>query len=128
MIYAFDQEQLDKTEDILEKNLIKNGVKIAIVLDMAGHIIASCKSKDCTHDMYSLAALAAGNFSAVEAMAKIVGEEEFSLLFHKGADENLHFSKISKDLLLITTFGNEVSLGFLRMKISESLKVVRSIF
>ncbi|MBT8357273.1 MAG: roadblock/LC7 domain-containing protein [Desulfobacterales bacterium] len=128
MIYAFDQEQLDKTEDILEKNLIKNGVKIAIVLDMAGHIIASCKSKDCTHDMYSLAALAAGNFGAVEAMAKIVGEEEFSLLFHKGADENLHFSKISKDLLLITTFGNEVSLGFLRMKISESLKVVRSIF
>ena len=40
MIYAFDQEQLDKTEDILEKNLIKNGVKIAIVLDMAGHIVA----------------------------------------------------------------------------------------
>jgi len=128
MIYAFDQEQLDKTEDILEKNLIKNGVKIAIVLDMAGHIIASCKSKDCTHDMYSLAALAAGNFSAVEAMAKIVGEEEFSLLFHKGGDENLHFSKISDDLLLITTFRNDVSLGFLRMKISESLKVVRGIF
>ena len=118
MIYAFEQEQLDKTEDILEKNLIKNGVKIAIVLDMAGHIIASCKSKDCTHDMYSLAALAEGNFGAVEAMAKIVGEEEFSLLFHKGGDENLHFSKISDDLLLITTFRNDVSLGFLRMKIS----------
>ena len=128
MIYAFDQEQIDKTEDILEKNLIKNGVKIAIVLDMAGHIIASCKSKDCTHDMYSLAALAAGNFGAVEAMAKIVGEEEFSLLFHKGGDENLHFSKISDDLLLITTFRNDVSLGFLRMKISETLNVVRGIF
>ena len=41
MIYAFDQEQIDKTEDILEKNLIENGVKSAIVLDMAGHIIAS---------------------------------------------------------------------------------------
>ena len=128
MIYAFDQEQIDKTEDILEKNLIENGVKSAIVLDMAGHIIASCKSKDCTHDIYSLAALAAGNFGAVSAMAQIVGEEEFSLLFHKGEDENLHFSKISDDLLLITTFGNEVSLGFLRMKISESLNVIRSIF
>ena len=107
MIYAFEQEQLDKTEDILEKNLIENGVKSAIVLDMAGHIIASCKSKDCTHDMYSLAALAAGNFSAVDAMAKIVGEEEFSLLFHKGEDENLHFSK---DGLLYNTYDrtNEV--------------------
>ena len=128
MIYAFEQEQLDKTEDILEKNLIENGVKSAIVLDMAGHIIASCKSKGCTHDIYSLAALAAGNFGAVSAMAQIVGEEEFSLLFHKGEDENLHFSKISEELLLITTFGNEVSLGFLRMKISESLNVIRGIF
>lgn len=128
MIYAFDQEQLDKTEDILEKNLIENGVKSAIVLDMAGHIIASSKSKECTHDIYSLAALAAGNFGAVDAMAKIVGEEEFSLLFHKGEDENLHFSKISEDLLLITTFGNDVSLGFLRMKISESINVIRGIF
>ena len=128
MIYAFEQEQLDKTEDILEKNLIENGSKIAIVLDMAGHIIASCKSKECKHDIYSLAALAAGNFGAVNAMAKIVGEEEFSLLFHKGGDENLYFSKISEDLLLITTFGNEVSLGFLRMKISESLNVIRGIF
>jgi len=128
MIYAFEQDQLDKTEDILEKNLIENGVKSAIVLDMAGHIIASCKSKDCTHDIYSLAALAAGNFGAVSAMAQIVGEEEFSLLFHKGADKNLHFSKISEELLLIATFGNEVSLGFLRMKISESLNVIRSIF
>ena len=128
MIYAFEQEQLDKTEDTLEKNLIENGVKSAIVLDMAGHIIASCKSKDCTHDIYSLAALAAGNFGAVSAMAQIVGEEEFSLLFHKGADENLHFSKISEELLLITTFGNDESLGFLRMKISESLNVIRDIF
>ena len=128
MIYAFEQEQLDKTEDTLEKNLIENGVTSAIVLDMAGHIIASCKSKECTYDIYSLAALAAGNFGAVNAMAKIVGEEDFSLLFHKGEGENLHFSKISDDLLLITTFGNEVSLGFLRMKISESLNVIRSIF
>ena len=46
--------------------------------------------------MYSLAALAAGNFGAVDAMAKIVGEEEFSLLFHKGEDENLHFSKVDR--------------------------------
>ncbi|MEE8480140.1 MAG: roadblock/LC7 domain-containing protein [Desulfobacterales bacterium] len=127
MIYAFEQEQLDKTEDILEKNLIENGVKSAIVLDMAGHIIASCKSKECTHDIHSLAALAAGNFGAVDAMAKIVGEE-FSLLFHKGEGENLHFSKINEELLLITTFGNEVSLGFLRMKINESINVMRGIF
>lgn len=128
MIHSFDQEQLEKTETILDKDLIESGVIIALVVDMAGHIVANCRSKNCNHDVYSLAALAAGNFGAVNAMAKIVGEDEFSLLFHKGQDENLHFSKINEELLLITTFGNEVSLGFLRLKISEAIEKIRDLW
>ena len=128
MIQSFDQEQLDQTESILEKDLIKSGVNIALVVDMAGHIIANSRSDECSHDVYSLAALAAGNFGAVNAMAQIVGEEEFSLLFHKGQDENLHFSKVSEEILLITTFSNEISLGFLRLKIAEAIEKIRSIW
>ena len=128
MIHSFDQEQLEKTETVLDEDLIKSGVKIALVVDMAGHIIANSRSEDCNHDVYSLAALAAGNFGAVNAMAKIVGEEEFSLLFHKGQDENLHFSKVTDEVLLITTFGNEVSLGFLRLKIAEAIEKIRSLW
>jgi predicted regulator of Ras-like GTPase activity (Roadblock/LC7/MglB family) len=128
MIQAFDQEQLDKTESILENDLIKSGVNIALVVDMAGHIIANSRSDNCNHDVYSLAALAAGNFGAVNAMAQIVGEEEFSLLFHKGQDENLHFSKVSEEILLITTFSNDVSLGFLRLKIAEAIEKIRSLW
>jgi predicted regulator of Ras-like GTPase activity (Roadblock/LC7/MglB family) len=125
MIHSFDQEQIEKTEVILDEDLVDSGVIIALVVDMAGHIVANCRSKNCNHDVYSLAALAAGNFGAVNAMAKIVGEDEFSLLFHKGQDENLHFSKINEELLLITTFGNEVSLGFLRLKIAEAIEKIR---
>jgi predicted regulator of Ras-like GTPase activity (Roadblock/LC7/MglB family) len=95
---------------------------------MAGHIIAKCCSEDRKSVVYSLAALAAGNFGAVNAMAKIVGEDEFSLLFHKGQDENLHFSKVNNELLLITLFGNDVSLGFLRLKIAESIERIRGLW
>ena len=128
MITSFDQEVLEKTEAILDEDLIGSGVKIALVVDLAGHIVANCRAEDCNHDVYSLAALAAGNFGAVNAMAKLVGEDEFSLLFHKGQDENLHFSRISDEFLLITTFGNEVSLGFLRLKISEAIERIRTLW
>jgi predicted regulator of Ras-like GTPase activity (Roadblock/LC7/MglB family) len=128
MIQAFDQEQIEKTETILERDLAANGVKVALLVDMAGHIIAKCCSEDRKYGVYSLAALAAGNFGAVNAMAKIVGEDEFSLLFHKGQDENLHFSKVNNELLLITVFGNEASLGFLRLKIAESIERIRGLW
>jgi predicted regulator of Ras-like GTPase activity (Roadblock/LC7/MglB family) len=128
MIQAFDHEQLEKTESVIENDLIANGVNIALVVDLSGHIIANGCSRDAHCDIYSLAALAAGNFGAVDAMAKIVGEDEFSLLYHKGQDENLHFSKINDEMLLITTFGNDISLGFLRLKIAEVIERIRKLW
>ena len=128
MIHSFDQEQIEKTEAVLMNDLIANGVNIALVVDLSGHIIANGCSNDTHCDIYSLAALAAGNFGAVDAMAKIVGEDEISLLFHKGQGENLHFSKISDEMLLITTFGNDVTLGFLRLKITEAIERIRQLW
>ena len=69
--------------------------------------------------------LAAGNFATVDAMAKLVGEQEFSLLFHKGTDCNIHFSKIDDELLLITMFGKNISLGFLRLNVVETIEQIK---
>jgi len=88
--YTLGQKQLDRIEDILKQDLINNGVRCVFLIDMAGNIIANLDNGEKQHDIYSLAALAAGNFGAVSAMAKIIGENEFSLLFHKGKKENIH--------------------------------------
>ena len=74
------------------------------------------------------AALAAGNFATVDAMAKLVGEQEFSLLFHKGTDCNIHFSKIDDELLLISMFGKEISLGFVRLNVVEAIEDIRKLW
>ena len=83
MSYTLGQKQLDSIEDVLNQDLIDNGVRCVFLIDMAGNIIANLDNGEKQHDIYSLAALAAGNFGAVSAMAKIIGENEFSLLFPK---------------------------------------------
>ncbi len=127
MIYTFGQKQLDKIEAVLQEDLIASGVNCVLLINMAGNIIARSDNGKSKHDEYSLAALAAGNFGAVDAMAKIVGENEFSLLFHKGKKESLHFSKISDDFLLITIFGQDISLGFLRLQVSQAINKIEAI-
>lgn len=126
MSFTLGQKQLDNIENVLQQDLIDNGVRCVFLIDMAGNIIANLDSGEKQHDIYSLAALAAGNFGAVNAMAKIIGENEFSLLFHKGKKENIHFNKITTEFLLITIFGNDISLGFLRLKVSESVDQLKS--
>ena len=126
--FALGQEQLDKIEEILEVDLIPSGVHSTLLIDMAGNIIAQCDNGACEHDIYSLAALASANFAAVDTMAKIVGENEFSLLFHKGESENIHFSKVNAEYLLITIFGKEVSLGLLRLKVAEAIQNINDLW
>ena len=122
-----DKKQFESIEKILSTELIELGVRCVLLIDLAGNIIVNLDDGDLEHDIYSLAALAAGNFGAVSAMAKIVGEEDFSLLFHKGASESIHFSKIDDDLLLVTIFGKDVSLGFLRLKVTEATNKIKEI-
>ncbi len=126
--YTLSQEELERIENVLDQDLVKSGVHSALLIDMAGNIIAQRDNGRCEHDLYSLAALASANFAAVDTMAKIVGEEEFSLLFHKGENENIHFSKVDNDFLLITIFGKEVSLGLLRLKVAEAVDKIHKVW
>ncbi len=123
----FTKEQIESIEDILQKELIDLGVQSVILMDLAGNVIVNLDSGEVNHDVFSLAALAAGNYGAVSAMANIIGEQEFSLLFHKGEKESIHFSKVVDDLLLLTIFNKNVSLGFLRLKVAEAVKRIQTL-
>jgi predicted regulator of Ras-like GTPase activity (Roadblock/LC7/MglB family) len=126
--YTLGQEQLEKIEQILIEDLINSGVHSVLLIDMAGNIIAKGDNGACEHDVYSLAALASANFAAVDTMAKIVGEDEFSLLFHKGESESIHFSKVQSEFLLISIFGKKVSLGLLRLKVAEAIERIKEVW
>jgi len=121
----FTKEQIESIENVLQEELIDLGVQSVILMDLAGNVIVNLDNGDSNHDVFSLAALAAGNYGAVSAMANIIGEQEFSLLFHKGEEESIHFSKVVEDLLLLTIFNKNVSLGFLRLKVTEAIKRIQ---
>ena len=123
----FDEKQFERIEAILNDELIGLGVSSVLLIDLAGNILVNLDDGKTTHDIYSLAALAAGNFGAVSEMARLIGEEDFSLLFHKGEKESIHFSKVGDNLLLLTIFGKDVSLGFLRLKVAESIRKIEKV-
>ena len=65
-----------------------------MLIDLSGNIIVEAHGNQKKFDTISLASLAAGNLRAVNALAKILGEKEISLLFHKGENLNIYFDKI----------------------------------
>jgi predicted regulator of Ras-like GTPase activity (Roadblock/LC7/MglB family) len=121
------QKQLDSLKNILRQNLINKGVSCTLLIDLAGNIFASLDDGRIHSDNYSLACLAAGNFGAVKAMANIIGEGDFSLLFNQGKNLNIHYKTIASEYLLINVFKKDISLGFLRLKVAEVAKKIKDI-
>jgi hypothetical protein len=68
---------------ILEKLGRDSNAKLVFLLDKNGQQIASSGDLDDI-DPTSLASLTAGNVAATEGLAQLVGEQEFSILFHEG--------------------------------------------
>jgi predicted regulator of Ras-like GTPase activity (Roadblock/LC7/MglB family) len=122
-----DPSQIDAIDNILKVNLIDNGVKCALLIDTAGNTISKWDDPESNYDTTAFAAIAAGNFATVDSLGKLVGEANFSLLYHKGKKVSIHFSKVSEELLLLIVFSNETSLGLLRLKVNDVIHKVKSI-
>ncbi len=120
------KSQLNAIDNAIQTHLMTTGIDAVIYMDMSGNAIAKHDSGNTAIDSTALAALAAGNFAAVDAMAKLVGESEFSLLFHKGEKSSIHFNKVTEDTLLISMFNKDISLGIVRLKVSEAIKAIQN--
>ena len=119
---------LEETRIQIENTLIKAGVNNVLLIDEAGNIVVACGHKTYNMDTTSLAALAAANFGASSQIAKLIGEDDFALLFHKGKKDSIHVARIGTDLILVTIFGDNVSLGLIRLRVAQLAKTIEKTF
>ena len=55
-------------------------------------------------------------------MAKLIGEDSFSVLFHQGEERNIHLSVVGDTALMLTAFDDRTTLGLVRLYASEATR------
>ncbi len=76
-------EEFNQIKSIISKLRVDANAKLVFLVDKNGQQIAAHGNID-NLDTTSLASLTAGNVAATDALAKLIGEKEFSILFHEG--------------------------------------------
>ena len=76
----------------------------------------------------SLASLTAGNIAATGGIARLLGEKEFTILFHEGEKDNIHISLIGQRIILVIIFDNRSSLGLVRLRVKKASEALAGIF
>jgi predicted regulator of Ras-like GTPase activity (Roadblock/LC7/MglB family) len=118
MDLVLSKEVINSIIAILDEDLLRAGADCALLVDRSGNLIVN-RGDPANLDVVALAALSAANFGATAEIAKLIGEDDFALLFHKGKNENIHFTKVGRGFILITLFGKDVSLGVIRLKTAK---------
>jgi predicted regulator of Ras-like GTPase activity (Roadblock/LC7/MglB family) len=119
--YAEDIKALDT---VLDRLLDLSRAKRAMLIDIEGHMVANRGSGTDHLDVESISALVAGTFAATKATAKLLGEEEFSVLFHQGEKDSIQLTLIDDRLLLGIIFDDSTTIGMVRLYASETAKKV----
>ena len=105
----------------------QSNAKVVFLVDKNGQLIASV-GETRGIDTTSLASLTAGNIAATGGIAKLLGEKEFSILFHEGERDNIHISIIGQRVILVVIFDQRSSLGLVRLRVKKSSEILTGIF
>jgi len=112
------EEDVVKIEALLNKTLKGSEAKCALLVDKDGHLITK---QGFTHslDTTALSALLAGSFASTKEIARLVGEHEFSVLFHQGKKDHIHMSLIGDRAILAIIFDDRTTIGMVRLYSKE---------
>ncbi len=121
------EEEFNQITQVCERLTREANAKVVFLVDKNGQLIASCGQTE-NLDTTSLASLTAGNIAATGGLAKLIGEKEFSILFHEGERDNLHITIVRGRVILVVIFDSRSSLGLVRLRVKKAGADLGAIF
>lgn len=114
-IAALGPDDLTEIQQLLLAFLHDGGARCAILLDRRGRPVTAVG--DMTDlDETSFASLAAADFDASDQLAGLLGEPEFTALYHQGVTGSMYLSDITGIAILAAVFDQRTTLGMVRLK------------
>ena len=117
--FILREAEFQAFQAIIRKLLSDSYAKVVFLVDKNGTLLASVGATE-GFDTTSLASLAAGNIAATGGLANLIGEKEFSILFHEGERDNMHISVVADRLILVVVFDRRSSVGLVRLRVRRA--------
>ena len=113
------EDDLVRIRAVLDRLHSDAAARIVFLVHRNGEQIASVGFADGL-DTTSLASLTAGNVAATRALARLLGESEFSVLLHEGTRQHLQIHLIPGGSILVVVFDDRTTLGLVRLRVRKA--------
>ncbi|KPJ50056.1 hypothetical protein AMJ40_04130 [candidate division TA06 bacterium DG_26] len=121
------EEEFWAIHESLGRLLRSTNANTVLLIDKAGQLITSA-GNTTDLDLSSFSSLSAADYAATSQLASLVGEREFSTIFHQGERENIYISVVGQKVILAVVFDSSSTLGLVRVRVRQAAEELTKIF
>jgi predicted regulator of Ras-like GTPase activity (Roadblock/LC7/MglB family) len=125
--WSFTEDDYAAIMRSLQQFLFESNARSALLVDRAGQLVATVGDPP-RFDPTAFATLTAADFSANDQLARLIGETEFSSLFHQGEQESMYLVDIARRVILVILFDTRTTLGLVRLKVKPTVEELSKLF
>ena len=125
--WSFEERDFTRIDRLLQGFLYDSNARCTLLVDRTGQLVTTAGEKP-DFDTTAFASLAAADFSANDQLATMIGENEFSSLFHQGEKESMYLADVARRVILVVLFDNRTTLGMIRIKVKAVVRELSGIF
>jgi len=125
--WSLGEQDARRADEALRAFLDASGARRVLLVDRTGQLITMVGSGPDL-DSTAFASLAAADFSANDRIASLLGEKEFSSLFHQGERESVYLLNVAGRAILVILFDRGVTLGLIRIRARKVVRELNGIF
>ncbi len=114
--WTFTDDDAHAISGAVQRFLRETGARSALLVDRAGQLVATVGEVPA-FDAVAFASLTAADFSANDQLARLIGERDFTTLFHQGERESMYLADVARRVILVVLFDNRTTLGLVRLKL-----------
>lgn len=125
--WSFTEDDYAIITRTLNVFLADANARCALLVDRAGQLVATVGEQP-RFDATTFATLTAADFSANDQLAKLVGENEFSALVHRGEQESMYLADVARRVILVVLFDTRTTEGLVRLRAKQTVEELSRVF
>ena len=123
---VFYENDIDRLDAEIDTFLELSKVRCVLLVDRDGHLVTQ-RGENMRDNQETISALIAGSFAATKEMARLMGENEFAILFHQGQRDSLQLQLIGERTLMASLFDDRTNLGMVRFYAQETATRIETV-
>ena len=118
--WTFTEQDWQGITGILDHFLHESSARCALLVDRSGQLVTTAGERP-TFDATAFATLTAADFSANDQLARLIGEADFSTLYHQGERESMLLADVGRRVILVVLFDGRTTLGLVRLRMRATV-------